>query len=204
VIAEETRKVVAKDEEEASIKEAEVSEVKGHADAELGKAEPALKAAVREVAKMDVQSLYQLKSVKVPGKALVQILEMVQIILKGPKPKKPNDKKKAEADPLGYFELSQKTLFKEPKKFLTDLQEFNFENQEDAIVEKVRVLYSKTKKEEVAKSTKDLLPVHMWIGASIEYHDVLKIVNPLRETAAEMSAKLDVVQKKLNEQRAKL
>jgi len=54
-------------------------------------------------------------------------------------------------------------------------------------------------KEEVWKSTKDLLPVHMWVGAMIEYHDVLKVVNPKRLIAKEMSDKLNIVQKNLNE-----
>lgn len=54
-------------------------------------------------------------------------------------------------------------------------------------------------KDEVKKSTKDLLPLHMWVGAQIEYHDVLKIVKPKRAIAKEMSDKLNIVQKNLNE-----
>lgn len=42
----------------------------------------------------------------------------------------------------------------------------------------------------------------MWIGAQIEYHDVLKVVNPKRAIAKEMSDKLNIVQKNLNEKRA--
>ncbi len=119
--AEETKAVVAKDEAIAAEQEAEVSKVKESADADLAKAEPALKAAIREVSKIEVAALYQLKATKVPSKSLVQIMEMVTIMLEGPKPKKPNDPKKAQYDPLGYFEQSIKIFFNNPKRFLEQL-----------------------------------------------------------------------------------
>jgi plasmid maintenance system antidote protein VapI len=42
----------------------------------------------------------------------------------------------------------------------------------------------------------------MWANAMVTYHEVLKIVNPKRAIAAEMSAKLDKVMANLNEKRA--
>lgn len=38
----------------------------------------------------------------------------------------------------------------------------------------------------------------------IKYHEVLKVVNPKRAIAAEMTAKLDIVQAQLNEKREKV
>jgi dynein heavy chain len=49
-----------------------------------------------------------------------------------------------------------------------------------------------------------LVAVRLWVIAMITYHEVLKIVNPKRAIAAEMTAKLDVVMKNLNEKRAKV
>ena len=54
-----------------------------------------LDAAIKKVANMDVGALYQIKSTKVPLKVMVMLLEMVSVMLKSPKPKKPNDPKKA-------------------------------------------------------------------------------------------------------------
>jgi dynein heavy chain len=49
-----------------------------------------------------------------------------------------------------------------------------------------------------------LAPVRVWIVAMLKYHETLKIVNPLREKAAEMGEKLAVVQAALAEKRAKV
>ena len=49
-----------------------------------------------------------------------------------------------------------------------------------------------------------LVAVRVWVDAMIKYHEVLKIVNPKRAVAAEMSQKLAVVQAQLNEKRQKV
>ena len=48
------------------------------------------------------------------------------------------------------------------------------------------------------------MAVRIWVLAMITYHEVLKIVNPKREIAAQMTAKLEVVMSNLNEKRAKV
>jgi len=49
-----------------------------------------------------------------------------------------------------------------------------------------------------------LVAVRLWVMAMITYHEVLKIVNPKRIIVAEMTAKLEIVMKNLNEKRAKV
>lgn len=49
-----------------------------------------------------------------------------------------------------------------------------------------------------------LVAVRIWVLAMVTYHEVLKIVNPKREIAAQMTAKLEVVMSNLNEKRAKV
>jgi dynein heavy chain len=49
-----------------------------------------------------------------------------------------------------------------------------------------------------------LVAVRIWVMAMVTYHEVLKIVNPKRALAAEMSQKLEVVMKALNEKRAQV
>ena len=56
----------------------------------------------------------------------------------------------------------------------------------------------------VEKASKALVAVHIWCGAMVKYHEVLKIVNPKREEAKVMGAELDSVQRNLAEKRAKL
>lgn len=134
---------------------------------------------------------------------MVDLFEMVAIMLGTRKPKKPNDPKQSQYDPQGYFyDIAQKEFLNNPQDFLKRLQDYKSEFQDSNAVEKTRVLYAVLEKETVRKSTKDLLPIYSWIGSQIDYHDVLKIVNPKRAIAKEMSDKLNVVQKNLNEKRA--
>lgn len=56
----------------------------------------------------------------------------------------------------------------------------------------------------VASASGALVAVRVWVEAMIQYHEVLKIVNPKRAIAQEMGAKLDVVQANLNEKRRKV
>ena len=54
----------------------------------------------------------------------------------------------------------------------------------------------------ISNASKALIPVRIWVQAMITYSEVLKIVNPKRIIVAEMTAKLDIVMKNLNEKRA--
>ena len=56
----------------------------------------------------------------------------------------------------------------------------------------------------VGNASKALVPVRIWVTAMITYSKVLKVVNPKRAIAAEMTAKLEIVMKNLNEKRAKV
>lgn len=51
----------------------------------------------------------------------------------------------------------------------------------------------------IKAASQDLLPVRVWVKAMIKYHEVLKIVNPMRETARVMGEKLNVVMSSLAE-----
>ena len=47
-----------------------------------------------------------------------------------------------------------------------------------------------------------LVAVRLWVNAMITYHEVLKVVGPKRLIVSEMTAKLEIVMKNLNEKRA--
>lgn len=56
----------------------------------------------------------------------------------------------------------------------------------------------------IASASKALIPVRIWVQAMVTYSEVLKIVGPKKAIAAEMTAKLEIVMKNLNEKRAKV
>ena len=93
--ANEIKIVVSAEEIEASKQEAEVSKIKGDADADLAVALPALDNAVKKVREINVNDFYELKSVNTPGPSIVACFNVVCLfLLQGLKAKKPNDPKK--------------------------------------------------------------------------------------------------------------
>jgi dynein heavy chain len=132
------------------------------------------------------------------------MFEVVAHMFKAPKPKKPTDDKKKANDPDGYFEYAKKEMLSNPKQFLKDLIEYDKYNIADTLVAKVKPLMELEALTEakIKSASGALVAVRIWVLAMITYHEVLKIVNPKRAIAAEMTAKLEVVMKNLNEKRA--
>lgn len=128
------------------------------------------------------------------------------MLLKNDKPKKPNDPKKLASDPDGWFELSKQKLLSEPKKFLENMIGYDKDNIPDALIAKIKPMMEKEELSEakIKNASGALVAVRIWILAMITYHEVLKIVNPKRAIAAEMGAKLAIVQANLSEKQAKV
>lgn len=128
------------------------------------------------------------------------------LLLKSDKPKKSNDPKKLQFDPEGWFELSKQKLLSEPKKFLENMINYDKDNIPDALVAKIKPMMEKEELSEakVKSASGALVAVRIWILAMITYHEVLKIVGPKKAIAAEMGAKLAIVQKDLGEKQAQV
>ena len=65
-------------------------------------------------------------------------------------------------------------------------------NSEDFTIEKVR------------GASGALVAIHKWVSAMMQYHELLKIVNPKRQKVAEMNEKLAIVRANLADKRRKL
>jgi len=70
----------------------------------------------------------------------------------------------------------------------------------EALIEKIKpILEQEEMSEKKVKSASSALAnVRVWIVAMVTYYSTLKIVNPMRETAKEMNAKLKIVMAELN------
>jgi len=204
--AQEVKKVVSVEEAEASEQAAEVKKIKDDADADLAVALPALENAVKKVREIDVKDFYELRTVGKPSPSIVKMFEVVSYMLKLSKPKKNTDEKSKEVDPEGFFIQAKKELLVNPKDFLRQLIEYDKDNIQDSLVQKVKPLMvlDVLSEKAISNASKALIPVRIWVQAMITYSEVLKIVNPKRAIAAEMTAKLEVVMKNLNEKRAKV
>lgn len=110
------------------------------------------------------------------------------------------------SDPEGWFELAKKELLNNPNNFLKELIGYDKDNIPDAMVDKVKPMMELEALSEakVRSASGALVTVRLWIMAMVTYHEVLKVVNPKRAIAAEMTAKLEVVMKNLNEKMAQV
>jgi len=134
------------------------------------------------------------------------MFKVVSLMLRLSKPKKVTDEKKKATDPEGYFEQAKAELLKNPKGFLQSLIDYDKDHIPDDLVTKVTPMLEIEALQEarVRNASGALVAVRVWVVAMITYHEVLKIVNPKRAVAAEMTAKLEVVMKNLEEKRAKV
>jgi len=199
--AEAVKSVVVVEEEEASKQAAEVKEIKDKADNELNQALPELEVAVKKVEAIEVTAFYSLKTIKKPSPSVVAVFKICcMFLLPTMKPKKQTGDA-AESDPEGYWDMAKSQFLSDPKGFLRKLVEYDRDNIPDALIAKVTPLVEQDVMTEarIAAAFKDLLPVRIWVKAMIKYHAVLKIVNPMRETARVMKEKLDVVMSALAE-----
>jgi dynein heavy chain, axonemal len=83
---------------------------------------------------------------------------------------------------------------------------YDKDNIPDALVAKIKPMMEKEELSEakVKSASGALVAVRIWILAMITYHEVLKIVGPKKAIAAEMGAKLAIVQKDLGEKQAQV
>ena len=211
VEAEEVKAVVTVEEAEASKQEAEVKAIKDEADSCLAVALPALDRAIAAVKKIEVSSFYEMKAVLRPGPSIILCFKLVcQFLFPGIKPKPPNKPEDKEIDPEGwFFEHAKKTpntMLSNPNKFLKDLIDFDKDHIPDSVIAKVTPFLEEPALDEkaIAKVSAALVPIRIWIFAMIKYHETLKIVNPMRETAKVMGEKLAKVQAVLAEKQAKV
>ena len=179
--------MVEVEEAEAAKSAAEVKAVKDDADQQLSVALPALENAVKKVKEIDVNNFYELRGIAKPSPSAVACFKLVVFLMvKSEKPKKSKDPESTDAE--GYFDLAKKALLNDPKKFLRDMIDYDKDNIPNATILKIKPLMEEDVMAEarVKNASSALVAVRIWINAMIIYHETLKIVNPMRETASVM------------------
>ena len=176
------------------------------AQVELNKATPLLDAAAKVLNALDKGDFYTLGGIKAPTPAVVAGMETACIML-GVKPnKKIPDNQKLPNDNDCYFVTGKKELLTEPAKFLSQMKNYDKENIPENVVTKVNKIFASGRftLEAATSASSALVGVFKWADAMMQYHELLKIVNPKREKVKEMNAKLAIVRKSLAEKRAQL
>ena len=171
---------------------------------ELSKATPLLDEATRVLKDLKKDDFYIISSIKKPTPAVVLGME-VSCHMMGLKAKKTNIGK-VDGDTNGYFDLSRQFLLNNPGQFMQKMVDFDKENIPESTVKRVNAILEAEDftLEKVKSASQALVAIHKWTSAMMQYHELLKIVNPKRLKVAEMNEKLAIVRANLAEKRKKL
>ena len=198
------KEIVAKDEAEATAQEEEAEFLKKDAEKELSKATPLLDDAAKVLNDLKKDDFYVLAGIKKPTPAVVLGMEvschMMQI-----KAKK-GTAGKIEGDTAGYFATAKADLLSNPTAFVNMMKEYDKERIPEAIVKRVNAILESEDftMEKVKSASGALVAILKWSSAMMQYHELLKIVNPKRAKVKEMNEMLAVVRARLSEKRKRL
>lgn len=145
-----------------------------------------------------------MSSIKKPTPAVVLGME-ISCYMMGLKAKKTN-LGKVDGDTNGYFDLARSNLLNNPGQFMQKMIDFDKENIPEATVKRVNAILNSEDftLDKVKAASQALVAIHKWVSAMMQYHELLKIVNPKRLKVAEMNEKLAIVRANLAEKRKKL
>ncbi len=178
--------------------------MKKDAEKELGKAAPLLDDAAKVLNDLKKDDFYVLAGIKKPTPAVVLGMEvschMMQI-----KAKK-GTAGKIEGDTLGFFATAKGDLLSNPTAFVNMMKEYDKERIPEAVVKRVNAILESEDftMEKVKSASGALVAILKWSSAMMQYHELLKIVNPKRAKVKEMNEMLAVVRARLSEKRKRL
>lgn len=84
--------------------------------------------------------------------------------------------------------------------------DFDKENIPESTVKRVNAILQSEDftLEKVKSASQALVAIHKWVSAMMQFHELLKIVNPKREKVQEMNDKLAIVRANLADKRKRL
>ncbi|XP_070580015.1 dynein axonemal heavy chain 1-like isoform X2 [Ptychodera flava] len=203
IVAEETQKVVQKEESEAAAKARETQAIADDAQRDLNEALPALDAALASLKSLNKNDVIEVRAMQRPPNGVRLVIEAV-CIMKSVKPKrvagdKPGEKKD------DYWEPG-KALLQDPGKFLESLFKFDKDNIPDSSIVKIQPYIDSEdfQPSAIAKVSKACTSICQWVRAMHKYHFVARGVAPKREKLRIAQADLAETQRILDEAKARL
>ncbi|KAL8275069.1 hypothetical protein Esti_000948 [Eimeria stiedai] len=204
-LADETKKIVAHDEELASKKAVETQALKDDAQRDLDEALPALEEAVECVKKLKSDHIREVKALTKPPSGVVLTMEAVCIMFGVPPVKKP-DPSKPGSKIEDYWESAQHKLLKDPKKLLEDLLKYDKDNVSESIIATISPYIDRTDfdPKAIRKASVACEAICMWVRAMFKYYNVAKTVAPKREKLQQAEAELTATTENLMRTKARL
>ncbi|XP_071943674.1 dynein axonemal heavy chain 1-like isoform X2 [Antedon mediterranea] len=203
VIANETKAVVQKEEQQATVKAKETQAIADSAQKDLNEALPALDAALASLKSLNRNDVVEVRAMQRPPAGVRMVIEAV-CIMKGVKAKKvAGEKPGTKVD--DYWEPG-KNLLQDPGKFLDGLFTYDKDNITDSIINKIQPYIDSEEftPAAIAKVSKACTSICQWTRAMHKYHFVAKAVAPKREQLRIAQADLAETQRVLDAARGRL
>lgn len=203
VVANETKVVVQREEEEAAKKAAETQAIADDAQRDLDEALPALEAALASLKSLNKTDVVEVRALQRPPPGVKLVIEAVSI-MKGVKAKKvAGEKVGTKVD--DYWEPG-KALLQDPGKFLEGLFKYDKDNIPDAVIQKIQPYIENEdfQPAAIAKVSKACTSICQWVRAMHKYHFVAKAVAPKRAALKQATEELQETQRVLAEAKARL
>ncbi|CDI82020.1 hypothetical protein EAH_00024820 [Eimeria acervulina] len=204
-VADETKKIVARDEAAASKKATETQALKDDAQRDLDEALPALEEAVECVKKLKSDHIREVKALSKPPSGVILTMEAVCIMF-GVPPVKKHDPSRPGLKIEDYWESAQHKLLKDPKKLLEDLLKYDKDNIPESIIATIGPYIERTDFDPTAirKASVACEAICMWVRAMFKYYHVAKTVEPKRAKLQQAEAELLATTDNLNKTKARL
>ncbi|KAF8769940.1 Dynein heavy chain 7 like protein [Argiope bruennichi] len=200
---EKVKAVVNKDEEYASAQAREASALKEECEADLAEALPALEEALRALDTLKPSDITLVKSMKNPPNAVKVVLAAV-CIMQNIKPDRVTDPATGRKV-NDYWGPSKKLLG--DMGFLQSLRDYDRDNIDPAIMEKIRSEYiplAEFNPANVAKASSAAEGLCRWVLAMELYDRTAKVVAPKKAKLAEAEQQLSVIMELLQTKRSEL
>ncbi|KAF6774187.1 hypothetical protein AHF37_07990 [Paragonimus kellicotti] len=202
-IAEETKKVVAHEEQQALKKARECETIRDDAQRDLDEAMPALFESLEALKSLNKNDITEVRAMMRPPEGVRLVMETV-CIMKEIKPKKvAGDKPGVKVD--DYWEPG-KMLLQDPGKFLDSLLNFDRDNIPDSVIVKIKPYIESESfmPATIAKVSKACTSICLWVRAMYKYYHVAKNVAPKRQALQSSELELAETEKILREARGRL
>eukprot|EP01028_Stygiella_incarcerata_P004265 TRINITY_DN1920_c0_g2_i1.p1 TRINITY_DN1920_c0_g2~~TRINITY_DN1920_c0_g2_i1.p1 ORF type:complete len:4143 (+),score=1128.32 TRINITY_DN1920_c0_g2_i1:148-12576(+) len=199
--AEETRKIVARDEADADVKAAQAKKLKDECDADLARALPALEAAQKALRTITTKDIAEMKVMKNPPDGVRLVMEAVCILnARAPVKKEVGIGKKID----DYWPTAKK--FMSEMNFLKVLLGYDKDNIPEKIIEAIQPYIENESFQPavIEKVSAAATGLCKWARAMDTYHHVSREVEPKRIASAAAEREFDETMADLRIKKAKL
>ena len=201
-----TKVIVEAQASAAALKETECKNIAEDAQRDLDEALPALDAAVKCLKSLKKSDIDEIKAMGVNAPGGVKLTAETCCIMFKVRPVKVKDPNGGTKKLNDYFTPAKQHLFKDAKKFIQTLMDFDKDNIPDDVIHKIEpyIVRPDFTPDAVAKASVACRAICMWVRAMHKYHHVARAVEPKRQKLLGAQKELEATMEILNKAQSEL